>query len=154
MDPSVTFTYGLLFGVLIGLVFKRHNDRLWKWLDEKLAPPRPSGATIVPSQTAQTPAEPAIKTGEVLPPIKGFAPEALAAELLTLELVIEPEASSAAHPRAFENNPKFLEAVQLLARPEVPIDVVEEYAIGPRWVLSCAALAALEIGRASCRERV
>ena len=142
MDPSVTFTYGILIGVLIGLLFKRYNDALWKWL-EKLAPPPAKGAVIVPSQTAQASAEPAIKTGEVLPPIKGFAPEALAAELRALELVIEPEASSAAHPRAFENNPKFLEAVQLLTQPEVPIDVVEDYALGPRWVLSCAALAAL-----------
>jgi ATP-dependent Clp protease ATP-binding subunit ClpC len=142
MDPSVTFTYGILIGVLIGLLFKRYNDALWKWL-EKLAPPPATGAVIVPSQTAQASAERAIKTGEVLPPIKGFAPEELAAELRALELVIEPEASSAAHPRAFENNAKFLEAVQLFTRPEVPIDVVEEYAIGPRWVLSCAALAAL-----------
>ena len=142
MDPSVTFTYGILIGVLVGLLFKRYNDALWKWL-EKLAPPPATAAVLVPSQTAQASAEPAIETGEILPPIKGFAPEALAAELRVLELLIEPEASSAAHPRAFENNPKFVEAVQLLTQREVPIDVVEEYAIGPRWVLSCAALAAL-----------
>ena len=37
MDPSVTFTYGILIGVLIGLLFKRYNDALWKWL-EKLSP--------------------------------------------------------------------------------------------------------------------
>jgi ATP-dependent Clp protease ATP-binding subunit ClpC len=138
MDPSVTFTYGLLFGVLIGLVFKRHNDALWKWL-KKLAPRRPSGATIVPSQTADA----AVKTGDVLAPAPTFAPETLANELRSLELVIEPEASSAAHPRAFENNPKFLQAVQVLADPRVPVDIVKDYAIGPRWVLSCAALAAL-----------
>ena len=132
------FTYGVLIGVLIGLLFKRYNNTLWKWL-EKLAPPPAPASVIVPSQTAQTP----VKTGEVLPPATGFAPEALASQLRALELVIEPEASSAAHPRAFENNPKFIEAVELLARPEVSIDTVEEYAIGPRWVLSCAALAAL-----------
>src|SRR4029078_12565912 len=32
---------------------------------------------------------------------------------------------------------------QVLADPKVPVDIVKDYAIGPRWVLSCAALAAL-----------
>jgi ATP-dependent Clp protease ATP-binding subunit ClpC len=134
----VKFTYGVLIGVLIGLLFKRYNAALWAWL-EKLAPPPAPGSVIVPSQTAQTPA----KLVEVLPPAPAFAPETLASQLHALEVVIEPEASSAAHPRAFENNPKFVEAVQLLANPEVPIGTVKDYALGPRWVLSCAALAAL-----------
>jgi ATP-dependent Clp protease ATP-binding subunit ClpC len=134
----VKFTYGVLIGVLIGLFFKRYNAALWAWL-EKLAPTPAPGSVIVPSQTAQTPA----KLVEVLPPAPAFAPETLASQLHALEVVIEPEASSAAHPRAFENNPKFVEAVQLLANPEVPVDTVKDYALGPRWVLSCAALAAL-----------
>ncbi len=132
----MTFTYGLLIGVLIGLLLKRANAALWRWVDE-VAPPPAAGSVIVPSHTTQTPA----KEGEAQP--AAFAPEALANELRALELVIEPEASSAAHPRAFENLPKFLEAVELLAKPEVPIDTVKDYALGPRWVLSCAALAAL-----------
>jgi len=140
MDPSVTFTYGVLIGVLIGLVFKRYNAALWGWLERVTSPPAP-GPVIVPSRTSQPP-EPA-KTGEILPPAPAFAPEALASQLHALELVIEPEASSAAHPRAFESNPKFVEAVQLLANPQVPVDAVKDYALGPRWVLSCAALAAL-----------
>jgi ATP-dependent Clp protease ATP-binding subunit ClpC len=135
----VTFNFGVLIGVLIGLLFKRYNNALWKWLEKLTAPPPAPGSVLVPSQTAQA----APKAVEVLPPAPGFAPEALANELRALELVIEPEASSAAHPRAFENNPKFLEAVQLLANPKVPVDTVKDYALGPRWVLSCAALAAL-----------
>ena len=56
------FTYGVLIGVLIGVLWKRYNAALWSWL-EKLAPPPASGSVIVPSQTAQTPD----KLVEVLP---------------------------------------------------------------------------------------
>ena len=129
----MSFTYGVLIGVLIGLLLKRANAALWRWVDE-VAPPPAAGSVILPSQTSQTPAE----TVEA-----AAAADALASQLHALESALDPVTTAAVHPRDFASEAKFLEAVRLLANPEVALDVVRDYALGPRWLLSCAAFAAL-----------
>jgi hypothetical protein len=46
MDPSVTFTYGVLIGVLVGLLFKRYHAALWAWLEKLSSPPAPSSVLV------------------------------------------------------------------------------------------------------------
>ncbi|MBO0739989.1 MAG: ATP-dependent Clp protease ATP-binding subunit [Hyphomicrobiaceae bacterium] len=80
------------------------------------------------------------------------AAASLSARLHGLEAVYAPLASNLAHPRELEDQPQFREAVRLLQDPEVPVDIVMQYALGANWPLACAALAALNC-RADRSER-
>jgi ATP-dependent Clp protease ATP-binding subunit ClpC len=70
-------------------------------------------------------------------------PPPLTARLHHLEAGFAAFAASSAHPRELPEHPDFQNAVNLLADPAVPLDVVMQYALGANWPLSCVALAAL-----------
>jgi ATP-dependent Clp protease ATP-binding subunit ClpC len=70
-------------------------------------------------------------------------PPALTARLYELNKVFDPFGSSAAHPNALYAQRQFVEAVDLLAAPEVSLTVVLQYVEGNSWSLASAALAAL-----------
>ena len=67
----------------------------------------------------------------------------LADRLHELEKTFGPFGSNAAHPSALLPRVEFIEAVQRLAAPGVPIETVLQYVEGNSWALSSAALAAL-----------
>ena len=67
----------------------------------------------------------------------------LADRLHELEKTFGPFGSNAAHPSALLPRIEFIEAVQRLAAPGVPIETVLQYVEGNSWALSSAALAAL-----------
>ena len=67
----------------------------------------------------------------------------LAGRIDDLLAAVEAEANAAPHPRDLLTKPNFLEVRRLLAEPEVSLDVVRDYALGPNWVLATAALAAI-----------
>lgn len=70
--------------------------------------------------------------------------DTLPVRLHELESSFVPFGSNAAHPSALLTHAEFQEAVRLLASPEIPLDIVLQYAEGANWGLSCAALAALK----------
>ena len=70
-------------------------------------------------------------------------PPALTTRLYELNKVFDPFGSSAAHPSALYAQRQFVEAVDLLAAPEVSLTVVLQYVEGNSWSLASAALAAL-----------
>jgi ATP-dependent Clp protease ATP-binding subunit ClpC len=77
-----------------------------------------------------------IQTGTVAPPV-------LSTRLNELNKIFGPFGSDAAHPSELHAHPQFIEAVRLLALPDVSLDVVLQYVEGNSWSLSSAALAAL-----------
>lgn len=70
-------------------------------------------------------------------------PETLTGRLHKLESGISSFTSSAAHPREQLDQRDFKDAVSLLADPDTPIEIVEQYALGANFGLSMAALTAL-----------
>ena len=68
----------------------------------------------------------------------------LARRLHALDEALAPLAGEASHFDEFVNEPEFKAAVALLADPELPVNTVQSYALGQKWVLSCAAFTALK----------
>ena len=73
----------------------------------------------------------------------GAEPPLLTERLYELNQIFEPFGSNASHPSALFAQRQFVEAVNLLAAPEVPLTVVLQYVEGNSWSLASAALAAL-----------
>ncbi|MEQ1754119.1 MAG: AAA family ATPase [Micropepsaceae bacterium] len=71
------------------------------------------------------------------------APEALSAKLYRLSQPLESFGDSSAHPKELRDRSEFSEAVLLLVKDDVPIEVVTQYAFGANWTMACAALEAL-----------
>jgi len=71
--------------------------------------------------------------------------EASTAKLHRLGQKIEEFVNSSAHPRELTDHAEFGEAAALLGNPEVPLDIVVQYATGANANLACAAFAALAL---------
>ncbi len=84
----------------------------------------------------------AVLQGEVIPPAL-LEPTVLTAQLYTLDQSFAPFGSNAAHANALYSQTQFMEAVSLLAAPNVPFATVMQYVEGNSWSLASAALAAL-----------
>jgi len=86
---------------------------------------------------------PASTTGEETAAAPRTSDESLSARLHRLDSVFAASTSNASHPRELAEQREFLEAVELLKAPTVPLDTVMQYVQGANWGLASAALAAL-----------
>jgi ATP-dependent Clp protease ATP-binding subunit ClpC len=115
VDYGLILTYLVLAPIVFGIIFRKQL-RAW-WIRRKV---KAAGLTI---------AEPETPT--------------LTARLYELDKVFGAFGSDAAHPSALYANKQFVEAVRLLALPNVPLATVLQYVEGNSWSLASAALAAL-----------
>jgi ATP-dependent Clp protease ATP-binding subunit ClpC len=115
IDYSVILIYLVVAVVVFGAIFRKQL-RTW-WIYRRL---KASG----------------ISTGTIEPP-------QLSRRLYELDKVFAPFGSDAAHPSALYAHPQFIEAVRLLALPNVSLAVVLQYVEGNSWSLASAAIAAL-----------
>ncbi len=122
MDYSVGLIEIILVALVLAFLFRK---RLRAWIGNKRRPADEATDQAV----------------SVVPAL--IEPLSLTSRLYELEKVIAPFGNSAAHPSALYANAEFVEAIRLLAAPEVPLVVVLQYVEGNMWALSSAALAAL-----------
>ncbi len=128
MDYGVIPIYLVVAAIVFGFIFRKEL-RAWR-IRQKL---RKAG----------------VPTGTVEPPL-------LSTRLYELDKIFSAFGSDAAHPSALYANKPFIEAVNLLALPSVPLAVVLQYVEGNSWSLASAALAALRkrADRSEANERV
>ena len=114
---------------------------LWPRLQRRL---KNISGNLTPARPEHTPnvAAPLI-TVAAAPPVDPEASESLGELLKGLFSEIDAEVNTSASARELESHPKFIVARRLLADPNVPVEAVRDYAVGPNWFYSCAALAAL-----------
>ena len=117
MDYGAVLFDIVLVALLLGFFFRARLRKFWIRLRLKAAP--------APSDTTA-------------------APQLLTGRLYELDKIFAPFGNEAAHPSALYAKPEFVEAVRLLAAPNVPLSIVLQYVEGNSWSLSSAALAALK----------
>ena len=125
MEPSFWFFF-LLF--LAGAPFAV------RWAVRKTRRDAAHAAVPVAAPSAPVPAN---------DPVAETPSEAVVATVLRLSDALERLGEKSAHPREMPHWPEFQAAVEAFARPDAPIEVLQQYACGANWPLSCAALAAL-----------
>jgi ATP-dependent Clp protease ATP-binding subunit ClpC len=119
--------YGLsviVVGIVLAIAFRKEL-RAWR------------------SQRRKAAAPPTLR-GEVIPPPLPLDLQALTGRLYELDKAFAPFGSNAAHPSDLYTQPDFLEAVRLLALPDVPLVTVLQFVEGNSWSLSSTAMAALK----------
>ncbi len=123
MNPGVWLVVAAVAGIVAALVWRR---RRW-----------PPGASH-DDPPAQRPGleAPAAVAPVAPPPALPDSPAACAA-------LLADDYQASAHPRDLEGNPVFVQGVGLLLAPEVPIQVLVDYCVGPSGELACMAGAAL-----------
>lgn len=137
----------LLISFLLGMAI------MWFWLrpapgagDVPPAPAATPGDGNAPSLTAATSTGGDADSSASTVAAAGANPngaDQLVGRIDALLAAVEAEANAAPHPRDLLTKPNFLEVRHLLAEPDVSLDVVRDFALGPNWVLATAALAAI-----------
>ena len=125
MDYSVVLFYVVLGIVVFGFVYRKQLRG--RWLRRK-------------QKSVATPDAAGVAPGAAPAPLD---PQARTSRLYELDKIFGPFGSSAAHPGDLYAQPEFIEAVKLLAAPDVSLLTVLQYVEGNSWSLSSAALAAL-----------